>query len=140
MVVNIQIEGAPKTLDQRDCASPCRGFGVTGLAGQMRGYGAIGDTEYLTHDSGLTGKQKAQWKRYTQHPLAHGLMRQDFIYQQSSAVGHTARTAAGAETAAFAAESDQFFIMAGLTANPQEAMLQPAALQILIKFLRDVGW
>jgi len=33
MVVNIQIEGAPKTLDQRDCASPCRGFGVTGFAG-----------------------------------------------------------------------------------------------------------
>ena len=25
MVVNIQIEGAPKTLDQRDSASPCRG-------------------------------------------------------------------------------------------------------------------
>ena len=32
------------------------------------------------------------------------------------------------------AEHHQFLVVAGLTANPQEAMLKPAALQILIEF------
>ncbi len=37
MVVNIEIERPAETLDQGDRASPCSGFGVTGLAGQMCG-------------------------------------------------------------------------------------------------------
>jgi hypothetical protein len=73
--VDVCIQGAAKTLDQRDCANPCRGFGETGFAGQMRGYGAIDDTEYLAHDGRLAGKQKTQWERYSKHSLAHGLMR-----------------------------------------------------------------
>jgi len=59
MEVDVRIQGTTKTLDQRDSASPCRGFGVTGFGGQMRGYGAIDDSEHLAHDSGLAGKQKA---------------------------------------------------------------------------------
>ena len=59
MEVDVCIQGTAKTLDQRDCASPCRGFGVTGFAGQMCGNGAIDDTEYATHDGRLSGKQKA---------------------------------------------------------------------------------
>jgi len=27
-----------------------------------------------------TGKQKAQWELYAKHPLAYGLMWQDFVY------------------------------------------------------------
>jgi len=37
MEVDVCIKGTPKTLDKRDCASPCRGFGVTGFTGQMGG-------------------------------------------------------------------------------------------------------
>jgi len=68
-------KGTPKTLDKRDCARPCRGFGVTGFAGQVRGNGVVDDAQHLTHDGRLAGKQKAQWKRYSEHPLTHGLMR-----------------------------------------------------------------
>jgi hypothetical protein len=39
-----------------------------------------------------------------------------------------------------ATERHQFFIVAGLTPNPEKAMLQPAALQVRLKFLCDVGW
>jgi len=61
-------------------------------------------------------------------------MRENVIHQQSSAVSHPPRPATGAKTPAFATECHQLLIMAGLTANSQETMLQPAALQILIKF------
>ena len=64
-------------------------------------------------------------------------MGQDFVHQQSSAVCHPLRPATGAETAAFAAERHQFFVMASLTANPQKAMLKPATFQVLIKFPAD---
>ena len=61
-------------------------------------------------------------------------MWQYFVHQQGGAFSHSARPATGAKAAAFAAECHQFFMVAGLTANPQEAMLKPAALQILIEF------
>jgi hypothetical protein len=32
----------------------------------------------------------------------------------------------------------QFFVTAGLTANPQKSMFKPSAFQVLFKFLRDV--
>jgi len=69
--------------------------------------------------------------------MPHRLTRQDFIYQQSSAVSYTTRTATGTETTAFATECHQFLVVARLTANPQESMLQPATLQVLIKFSAD---
>jgi hypothetical protein len=118
MVVNVQIEGAPKTLDQRDSASPCRGFGVTGFAGQMRGNDAIDDSEHLAHDGRLAGKQKAQRERHTEHPLAHGLIRQDFVYQQGGTVHHSARTATAAKSASLATERHGPLIMAGLAPDP----------------------
>ena len=60
---------------QRDCASPRRGFSVTGFAGQMCGNSAVDDAQHLAHDGRLAGKQKAQRERYTEYPLTHGLMR-----------------------------------------------------------------
>jgi hypothetical protein len=66
-------------------------------------------------------------------------MRENVIHQQSSAVCHPARPATGAKTAAFTTERHQFFVMAGLTANPQKSMFKPSAFQVLFKFLRDVG-
>jgi hypothetical protein len=35
-------------------------------------------------------------------------------------------------------EGHQFFVTAGLTANPQKSMFKPSAFQVLFKFLRDV--
>jgi len=64
-------------------------------------------------------------------------MWQNSVHQQRGAFSHAARPATGTETAAFATERHQFFVMARLTASPQEAMLQPTALQILIKFAAD---
>jgi hypothetical protein len=64
---------------------------------------------------------------------------QNSVYEQRGNFSHAARTATGAKATAFATERHQFLIMAGLTANPEKPMLQPAALQVLIKFPRDVG-
>jgi hypothetical protein len=55
----------------------------------VRGDGTVDDTQRPGHGFGVTGKQKAQWKRYAEHPLAHGLIRQDFIHQKSCAVCHS---------------------------------------------------
>jgi hypothetical protein len=78
--------------------------------------------------------------RYAQHPLTHGLMGQDIIHQQSGAVGHSSCPATGAKTAAYTTERHQLLVMAGLTADPEKAMLQPAAFQVGLKILYDVGW
>jgi hypothetical protein len=40
------------------------------------------------------------------------------IYEQGRTLGHAARTATGAETAALTAESNQAFLVAGFTAYP----------------------
>jgi hypothetical protein len=66
-------------------------------------------------------------------------MGQDIIHQQSGAVGHSPGPAAGAKTAPFAGKRHQFFVMAGLTTDPQEAMLKPAAFHVRLKFLCNVG-
>jgi len=105
----------------------------------MRGNGAIDDSEHLAHDGRLAGKQKAQRERKAEDPLAHGLMRQDFVDQQSGAVGHSACSAAAAKTALLTAERHQPLVMAGLTLDPQKTMFKPSALQISLKFLGDVG-
>jgi hypothetical protein len=131
---NLGFACAAEALDQRHCTGLCRSWSITRFVGEVRSDSAVDDAQCLTHDSRLTGKQKAQRERYAEDPLPHRLMRQDFIYQQSGAVSHTPCTATGTEAAAFAAERHQFLMVAGLTANPQEAMLQPAALQVLIKF------
>jgi len=86
MEVDICIKGAPKTLDLHDCASLCGGFGKTGFVDQMRGNGAVDDAQYLAHNGGLPGKQKAQRERYAEHPLTHGLMRKEAGYLRVSSI------------------------------------------------------
>jgi len=46
---------------------------------QMGGNGTVDDSKCLAHKNRVTGEQKTEWKRYAKHPLAYGLMRQDFI-------------------------------------------------------------
>jgi len=70
----------------------------------------------------LTSKVNAwfgkQLERYTQYPLAHGLMRQDFVHQQGGTVNHSARTATGTESASLATERHGPLTMAGLAPDP----------------------
>ena len=112
---------------------------TAGLADQVCGNGAVENAQHLAHDGGLAGKQKAQLKGYTEHPLTHWFMWQDIVHQQGCAVGHSSRPAAGAKAAPFATERHQLLIMASFTPDSEKAMLQPAALQVFLKFLCDVG-
>ncbi len=77
----LQVERIAETLNQCDGSGVCRGFGVAGFPGNMRRDGAIDDTQGFAHDSGLAGEQEPKLKRYAQHPLAHGLLRQNLIRQ-----------------------------------------------------------
>jgi hypothetical protein len=56
-------------------------------------------------------------------------MRQDFVYEQSGTVCHTPSHATWAESQPFTAKRDQFFIMAGFTADHQEFVFKPSALE-----------
>jgi len=98
----------------------------------------IDDAEYLTHDPGAGGEQEPQRERDAQHPLAHGLMRQHLVYQQGRALGHAPGAATWAEATALATEGHELLGMAARTAHAQEAMLQAAALEILIELARYV--
>lgn len=84
-------------------------------------------------------KLRAQRERYTQHPLTHGLKRQDFIHQQCGTVHHSPCTTTGTEAALFTDKSDQFFIMTGITSGSEESMFKSSAFQILVKFFCNVG-
>jgi hypothetical protein len=67
-------------------------------------------------------------------------MWQDIIYQQRGTIRHSACAATGAETPLLAAKSDQLLIVAGFTADSQEPVFKPPALQVLIKFFYDIRW
>jgi len=79
---------------------------------------SVDNAQYLTHDNGLTGEQKTQWEREAEDPLAHGLVRQDIVYQQGSTIRHSSCSTTRAETALLTAERQQFFIVAGLAPDP----------------------
>jgi hypothetical protein len=65
-------------------------------------------------------------------------MRQDFVHQQGGAFHHPPRPTAGANATMLATEGHEVFGMAGITANPQEAMSQTAALQVVFEFPPDI--
>ncbi len=138
MKMYIKIQCATKTLDQGHGAGLCRSLCETCLACQVRGNGAVDDAQHPGHDMRVTGKQKAERERQAELPLTHGFIRQDSVNQKCSAVGHAARTTTGAETSLLTAEGDQFFIVAGFAPHPEKTVLQPSALQILIKFFRYI--
>ncbi len=58
--------------------------------------------------------------------------------QQGGAFHHPPRPTAGAEAAPFATEGHEVFGMAGVTANPQEAMLKTAAFEVVFEFPLDI--
>ncbi len=72
----------------------------------------------LASDQRAAGEDKTQLEWKTEHPLAHRLVREYLICEQGRILGHAARAATGAESAALTAESDQAFLVAGFTAYP----------------------
>ena len=108
------------------------------LLDQVRGNHSVDNAQHLPHDRRPAGEQKAQLKGKTQYPLAHGLCGQDFIHQQGRALGHAPRPAARAKPAAPTTEGDEVLGVAGVAAYPQEAVLQPAALEVALEFALHV--
>ena len=58
--------------------------------------------------------------------------------QVRSTVRHTPCTTGGTEPPAFATERHQFLVMAGLTSNTQEAMLEATTLQVVFKLPNNI--
>jgi len=60
----------------------------------------------------LAGKQKLEWERHADYPLAHEA-------KSIPPAGHVQRSAAQTETAALATEGHKIFDMAGVAMHPQ---------------------
>jgi len=105
---------------------------------ELGGNGTVEDSQCLAHNNRVTGEKKTARKRHTQHPLTHGLMRQDFVNQQRGAIRHTPSPATCAESPPFTAERDQFFIMAGFTADLQESVFKPSKFEVFIKLFSHI--
>src|SRR5690606_599271 len=77
--VDVQIERAAESLDQRHGSGHTARTCQAGLADQMPRDRAIDDAERLRDDLGPGREQIAQRKRQRQHPLADRLARQDVV-------------------------------------------------------------
>jgi hypothetical protein len=49
--------------------------------------GSVNDPKYLAPDGWAAGKQKTQWIRKAQYPLAQRLFGKDLVHQQRSTLG-----------------------------------------------------
>ena len=85
----------------------------------------------------IIGEQKAQGKWKSQHPLPDRCFGEHMIDKMSGRFHHTPGTATGAESPALTAEGDQVLMAAAIALDPQEAMLQQPALQVILKLLSD---
>jgi hypothetical protein len=70
-----QIERTAKSLDQRDRASVACLRRKACFFDQIRGKGAIDDTQHFAHDRRTTDKQEPYGERHSEHPLTHRSMR-----------------------------------------------------------------
>ena len=137
--MDIQVERGPKPLHQRHRAGAGDLPGEPGLLDPMHSDDSVDDVQYLAHDRQTAGKQKPERERHTQHPLAHRLMRQDYIHQQGRTLGHAPRPATGTIAAAFAAERHQVFGMAGFAAQPQKAVFKTAEFKVIAELPLDMA-
>jgi hypothetical protein len=70
--------------------------------------------------------------------LAQWHIGEDFIRQQRGGLGHATCTAARAESALLAGKRYKSFEMAFVTAYPEKAVLEAAALQVGLEFPVDM--
>jgi hypothetical protein len=69
--------------------------------------------------------------------LPNGSLRQDVIDEVSCGLDHPAGTAGWAEAAPFAGKRHQVLVAAGVALDAQEAVLEPAALQVVVELVFD---
>lgn len=130
---------APQALDQGDRTGTGLYMSKPCALDQVCSDHAIDDAQRPPHDLGPAGKQKAQWQRETQQPLAHGLLGQHIVDQQGRVLGHPPCPAARAKTPTFATEGEQVLGVTRLAAHPQEAVFQPAAFEVILKLALHIA-
>jgi hypothetical protein len=92
---------------------------------------AVDDAQRFAHQFWAIGEQESQLERKTQHPLADGFMRQDFVYQQAALsamclapqLGQKTRRSPMAPTVG-TAERNQPFMVAGTALYAHKTMRQ----------------
>lgn len=93
--------------------------------------------QYRRKRARIIGKQKAQGKWKSQYPLPDWCLGEHVIDKMSRCFHHASGTATGAESPPLTAEGDQVLVAAAIALDPQEAMLQQPAFQVILKLLSD---
>lgn len=73
--MDIQIQGAAESLDQRDGTGPGGAAGAARLLDEMGLDGPVDEAQYPTHDLGPARKQEPEPEGGAQHPLCAGINR-----------------------------------------------------------------
>jgi len=107
---------------------------------QVGGNRPVNDAQHLAHGLGVSGKQVAQGKGEADDPLAKRDIGKYLIGQQGGGLGHTAGATAGAKPAFLAGKCYKSFEMTFVTAHPEKAVLETAALQVGLEFPVDMIW
>lgn len=113
------------------------GDGESGLVDEVCGDRAVHHTQDPAQYLRLGGEQEAQRVGEGQHPLANRLLGKDMIDQMRGALDHPPSATRGAEPAALTAEGNQVLVAASVAIDAQKAVLEQAALQVVIELLFD---
>ena len=125
--MHVEVQRAAEALDQRHRACLPVLARETGLADQVRGEAAMDDAEHRAHGRRLLGEQEPKRPGHAQHPLAHGLGREDLVDEERGALGHTPCATARTEATALAAEGNEVLGAAAVAGDAQETVLEPSA-------------
>ena len=107
---------------------------------QVGGDRPVNDAQHLAHGLGVGRKQVAQGKGEADDPLAKRDIGKYLIGQQGGGLGHAAGATTGAEPALLAGKRYKSFEMTFVTAYPEKAVLEAAALQVGLEFPVDMVW
>ena len=80
------------------------------------------------------GHPVPQGDRHRHDPLARGDPGNDLLDQVGGGLGHAPPGTGGTKPPPLAAEGQQQLVVAGVTAQPQKAMREDAALQVVVQF------
>ena len=136
--MHVEIQRATEALDQRHRACLRVLARESGLADQVSGEAAMDDAEHRAHGRRLVGEQEPKRVGHAQHPLAHGLGREDPVDEERDALGHTSCATARTEATALAAKGNEVLGVAAVAGDAQEAVLEPSAGKEILELARDV--
>ena len=138
MEVGVEVQRGTEALDEGDRPGPgATGDGESGPHEEVGGDGSIDHAQDLAQYLRLGGEQEPQGIGEGEHPLANRLCRKDMIGQVSRGLDHPAGATGRAEAAALAGERHQVLVAAGVALDAQKAVLEPAALQVVVELLLD---